>query len=272
MHGMTKGSRVVAMRTLWRWGPGLGVPKGTHGLVQDVDFSGTMTVDFGNGQVFRARYRDVRQQRDGDVGSELSPGRREAGNYPEIAWAGSRLAEHTREAASGGDAMWAFFAWLAMVFLVALSLVLITDGVAYLAGYGQQRTIHIEATHTGIITVEQAEPGSDGTIEYIPKVETITIGDGYYLDNSGSRHSISLRGDDLKAGMVVHARHPLLASGPVPELRSGWDGPGLIVTGILCAMCVAFGVAEGSSSSSDAQLVTGALGIAQAFFVLWMLH
>jgi hypothetical protein len=266
---------VVATRTLWRWGPGLGVPKGMHGVVQDISSSGTMTVDFGNGQVFSARDADVRRQRDEDVSRERPPGRREAGNYPEIAWTGSRLAEHRREAASTEDAMWAFFAWLAMVFLVLLSLVLITDGVAYLAGYGYQRTIHIEATHTDTIFIEEAEPGSDGTVEYVPEWETITIGDGYYLDNFGSRHSISLRGDDLKAGMVVHARHPLLALGPVPELRSGWDVAGLVVAGIACiacAVCAAFGISEGSSSPSNAQSVAGALGIAQVFIVLWMAH
>jgi hypothetical protein len=265
---MTKGSRVVATHTLWRWGPGLGVPKGMHGVVQDVSSSGTMTVDFGNGQVFSAREGDVRRQRDEDV-------RREAGDYPEIAWAGSRPAGHRREAASTEDAMWGFFASLAMVFLVLLSLALITDGVAYLAGYGYQRTIHIEATHTDTITIQEAEPASDGTVEYVPKLEFITIGDGYYLDKFGSRHSISLRGDDLKAGMVVHARQPLLALGPVPELRSGWDAAVLIVVGIACIACAvyaAFGIAEGSSSSSNAQSVVGALGIAQIFFVLWIMH
>jgi hypothetical protein len=261
---MTKGDHVVATRTLWRWGPGLGVPKGTHGVVQDLRSSGTMTVNFGNGQVFSARDGDVRPEWDGAVRRE-SP-------WTEPVLRPLPERQRPEEGTSAGDAMVTLFSMLMMMLLVVLGLILIIDGVGYLTGHGQQRTVHIEKTHMTMITVWKTEPGPDNTADSVPEVETITIGSGYYLDSSGNRRSISLRGDDLKAGMVVHTRHPLLASGLVPELRSGWDGAALIVGGVLCAVCAASEIALGSSSVSRARFLVGALGIAQALLVVWMLN
>jgi hypothetical protein len=164
------------------------------------------------------------------------------------------------------------FSVVMMMLLVVLGLILIIDGAGYLTGHGEQRTVHIEETHMTVVTVWKTEPGPDNTAVSVPELETITTGSGYYLDSSGNRRSISLRGDDLKAGMVVHTRHPLLASGLVPELRSGWDGAALIVAGVLCAVCAASEIALGSSSVSRARFLVGALGIAQALLVVWMLN
>lgn len=265
---MTKGDHVVAARTLWRWGPGMGVPKGTHGVVQDVSSSGTMTVNFGNGQVFSARDGDVSRERDGAVGRE-SPWREPVPGPPPWSLPVRRRPE---VGTSSGDAVVTFFTGVMMIFLVVLGLILITDGIGYLTGHGQERVVHIEETHTRTVIVWKTVPGPDNTVESVPEVETITIDGGYYLDSSGNRHSVSLRGDDLKAGMVVRTRHPLLASGLVPELRSGWDGAELIVGGVLCAVCVASEIALGSSSVSRAGFLVGAFGIAQAFLVVWMLN
>lgn len=265
---MTKGDHVVATRTLWRWGPGLGVPKGTHGVVQDVSSSGTMTVNFGNGQVFGARDRDVRREWDGAVRREPPCGEPVLRPPPWPLPARQRPEQGT----SVDDAVVRLFTAVMMMLLVVLGLILITDGAGYLTGHGQQRAVHIEETHVTAVTVWKTEPGPDNTFESVPEVETITIGDGYYLDSSGNRHSVSLRGNNLKAGMIVHTHHPLLASGLVPELRSGWDGAALIVGGILCVACVMSEIARGSSSVSRARFLVGALGIAQALLMVWMLN
>lgn len=181
-------------------------------------------------------------------------------------------AQRPGEGISAGDAMGTLLTVVMMMFLVVLGLILITDGVGYLTGHGQQREVHIEETHTTTVIIWKTEPGPDGTVDSVPEVETITIGNGYYLDSFGNRRSISLRGDDLKAGMVVRTRHPLLASGLVPELRSGWDGAGLIVGGVLCAVCVVSEITLASSAVSRARFWVGTLGIAQAFLVVWMLN
>jgi hypothetical protein len=261
---MTKGDHVVATRMLWPPGPGMGVPKGTHGVVQDVSSFGSMTVNFGNGQVFGARDRDVRREWDGAVRPE-SPWRESALRPPPAR-------QRPEEGTSADDAIVTLFTAVMMMFLVALGLILIADGVGYLTGHGQERAVHIEETHMTTVIVWKTEPGPDNTVDSVPELETITIGGGYYVDSSGNRHSISLRGGDLKAGMVIHTRHPLLASGLVPELRSGWDGAWLIVSGVLCVVCVASEITLGSSSVSRARFLVGAFGIGQAFLVVWMLN
>jgi hypothetical protein len=265
---MTKGDHVVATRMLWCPWPMAGVPKGTHGVVQDVSSFGTVTVNFGNGQVFDVGDEEVRREWDSAVRRE-SPWREPVLRPPP--WP---LPERQRseEGTPAGDAMVTLFTVVMMMLLVVLGLILITDGVGYLTGHGQQRVVHIEETHMAAVIVWKTEPGPDYSVESVPEVETITIGGGYYLDSSGNRNSISLRGDDLKPGMAVQTRHPLLASGLVPELRSGRDGAVLIVGGVLCAVCVASEIALGSSSVSRARFLVGSFGIAQAFLVLWMLH
>jgi hypothetical protein len=119
-----------------------------------------------------------------------------------------------------------------LVAAIAIGLIYLVDGVAYLAGAGPRITIHIQSTRVRYV-LHSDLPGDP------PTWDRVTYGEGYYLDGSGGRHPVSLPGDDLRPGTVVHTRRPLLAPAVVFQLHSWWQAAIEAVLGIMFAAAAA---------------------------------
>jgi hypothetical protein len=146
---------------------------------------------------------------------------------------GRRHSLPRRLAMASGDSWLRDAAGIALlVAAIAIGLIYLVDGVAYLAGAGPRITIHIQSTRVRYV-LHSDLPGDP------PTWDRVTYGEGYYLDGSGGRHPVSLPGDDLRPGTVVHTRRPLLAPAVVFQLHSWWQAAIEAVLGIMFAAAAA---------------------------------
>lgn len=121
---------------------------------------------------------------------------------------------------------WFGLVWgIVCVCAAGYGLLLIVDGTAYLAGAGPQTTIYIQGAHQDVET----DTDSNG----VPTEHITHYGDGYYLDDAGRRQAISVPGDDLKPGMVLHTRRPWLFEQAVFVLHAWWQAAAEVFLGLL---------------------------------------
>jgi hypothetical protein len=107
------------------------------------------------------------------------------------------------------------------LFMAIVGLVFVVDGVTSLGR--NPVAVHIVSTHVDLEAAPALSP--DGGSESTP----VTVGEGYYIDDAGAHHSMSVRGDGLRPGKVIRVYPSLLG---LPQIRSPWQSLVAILLGL----------------------------------------